>query len=402
MQRREFLKMMALLGIAGAVGGCGDGGGDAANRQEGPEGAEGSDRSDLAVLVIGAGAAGMSAAHLLSRRGVAVEVLEARPIHGGRIERLTGWVDFPIPLGAEWLHGEPDELSRIVDDPAVEVATEVVRYDPTDPFGYFEDGELFLEETGEEFEDHKFVGSSWLDFFDTYIVPGIADRMTFGTVVTRIEHGDDGVAVTDADGVVREADAVIVTVPLTVLRDGDIEFDPALPDTKLSALGDADVWGGIKVFVEFEERFYPVFLAFPDSETRTGQRYYYDAAYAQPSDAHVMGLFAVGSQARPYQALDETALRDHILAELDEIFDGAASKSYLRHVSRNWDEEPFIRQAYLADHADWRQVEQLGRPVGDRLWFAGDAYTDGENWSEVHTAAAAARSAVDGLLSALE
>jgi monoamine oxidase len=398
MRRRDFLKMVALLGVAGAVGGCGDDEGLPVDR---PEGGEASDRRDLTVIVVGAGAAGMSAAHLLAQRGVGVEVIEARPFHGGRIERLTGWVDFPIPLGGEWLHGEPDELRRIIDDPQIEVATEVVPYRPTDPSGYFEDGELFLEETGEEFEDHKFVGSSWLDFFDTYIVPGIADRMTFDTVVSRIEHGDDGVVVTDSDGVVREADAVIVTVPITVLRDGDIEFEPALPDTKLSALGAADVWGGIKVFVEFDERFYPVFLAFPDSETRSGQRYYYDAAYAQPSDAHVMGLFAVGAQARPYQALDETALRDHILAELDEIFDGAASRSYLRHVSRNWDEEPFIRQAYLADHADWRQVEQLGRPVGDRLWFAGDAYTDGENWSEVHAAARSARVAVDGLLNRL-
>ncbi|MGF1666128.1 MAG: flavin monoamine oxidase family protein [Acidimicrobiia bacterium] len=395
MRRRDLLKMVALLGVAGAVGGCGDDEGVPVDR---PEGGTGSGRRDLTVLVVGAGAAGMSAAHLLARRGVDVEVIEARPFHGGRIERLTGWVDFPIPLGGEWLHGEPDELRRIVDDPQVEVATEVVPYRPDDPAGYFEDGALFLEETGEEFEDRTFVGSSWLDFFDTYIVPGIADRMTFDTVVTRIEHGDDGVAVTNADGVVREADAVIVTVPLTVLRDGDIEFDPALPGDKLSALGSADVWGGIKVFLEFDEHFYPVFLAFPDSETRSGQRYYYDAAYAQSSDAHVMGLFAVGAQARPYQALEQTALRDHILAELDEIFDGAASRSYLRHVSRNWDEEPFIRQAYLADHADWRQVEQMGRPFGDRLWFAGDAYTDGENWSEVHTAARSARVAVDGIL----
>jgi hypothetical protein len=272
---------------------------------------------------------------------------------------------------------------------------------PTDPSGYFEDGELFLEETGEEFEDHKFVGSSWLDFFDTYIVPGIADRMTFDTVVSRIEHGDDGVVVTDSDGVVREADAVIVTVPLTVLRDGDIEFEPPLPDTKLSALGAADVWGGIKVFVEFDELL-PGVPGLPRQRDSLRSavllRRRLRPTQRRPRD----GAVRRRRPGPPVSGAGRDRLRDHILAELDEIFDGAASRSYLRHVSRNWDDEPFIRQAYLADHADWRQVEQLGRPVGDRLWFAGDAYTDGENWSEVHTAAAAARSAVDGLLSALE
>ncbi len=46
-----------------------------------------------AVVVVGAGAAGMSAAHLSVQRGVDVQVLEARPVHGGRIEDRTGWVD---------------------------------------------------------------------------------------------------------------------------------------------------------------------------------------------------------------------------------------------------------------------------------------------------------------------
>ena len=80
-----------------------------------------------------------------------------------------------------------------------------------------------------------------------------------------------------------------------------------------------------------------------------------------------------------------------MLRELDEIFDGVASPAYLGHVAQDWSAEPFVRQAYLADDADWQVPRTLGRPVGERLFFAGDAYTDGENWSEVHVAAASAR-----------
>lgn len=379
--------MAALLGIAGGVAGFGQ---EAA-----------ADRGDLSVIVVGAGAAGMSAAHLLTQRGVDVRVLEARPAHGGRIERRSDWVDFPIPLGAEWLHGRPSALRRIVADPRVDIATEVVRYDPDDLSGWFQDGELTLEPIGGEYTDRKFVGSSWLDFFDTYVLPGIADRISVDTPVTRIRHGGRRVAVTDARGRVHRADAVIVTVPITILRDGDIDFVPPLPARKRAALDAADVWGGIKVFVEFSERFYPAFVEFPDSDTRAGQRLYYDASYAQRSDANVLGLFAVGAQARPYQARRGARLRRHILGELDEVFDGAASRTYIRHLARNWDDEPFIRQAYLSDHADWRGVRVLGRPVGDRLYFAGDAYTRGGNWSEVHVAARSARRAVQMLLTRL-
>lgn len=381
MRRREFLKVCGLLGIGVPVVAC--------DRRAGRS-------DDLSVLVIGAGAAGMSAGHLLTQRGVDVQILEAGPTHGGRTKTVRDFVDFPIPLGAEWLHAGEDELVAIANDDSTPITTELIGYAPDDVLG-FHDGELTLGPLG-NLTDLKFVGTTWADFFDEYVVPGIVERMLVGVRVVEIDSSGDRVVVTDASGLTREADAVIVTVPLTILRDGDIEFVPDLPADKRRALEQADVWGGIKVFVEFTERFYPTFLAFPDSDTPAGQIVYYDAAHGQRTQANVLGLFAVGAPAARYQALDGDALRDHVLSELDSIFDGAASRSFVRYIAQNWNDEPFIRQAYLADGADWRGVRTLGQPIDDRIWFAGDAYTDGEDWSSVHIAARSARAAVDGLL----
>ena len=144
--------------------------------------------------------------------------------------------------------------------------------------------------------------------------------------------------------------------------------------------------------------FYPTFVEFPDSDTDAGQRLDHDAAYGQDSGAHVLGLFVVGAPAAPYLALDGDAQRDYVLAELDQVFAGAASRHYLQHVVQNWSDEPFVHQAYVADEADWRLVRTLGEPAGDRVFFAGDAYTDGEDWSAVHVAANSARVAVERLL----
>jgi monoamine oxidase len=67
------------------------------------------------VVIIGAGAAGLSAARLLSERGVDVVVLEARERVGGRVftHRDRG-TSIPIELGAEFIHGSAPELSEIL------------------------------------------------------------------------------------------------------------------------------------------------------------------------------------------------------------------------------------------------------------------------------------------------
>src|SRR6266850_5511447 len=68
------------------------------------------------VLIIGAGAAGLSAARQLSARGLAVTILEARDRVGGRIntQRNTS-VPVPIELGAEFVHGKAPELFELID-----------------------------------------------------------------------------------------------------------------------------------------------------------------------------------------------------------------------------------------------------------------------------------------------
>jgi monoamine oxidase len=67
------------------------------------------------VIVIGAGVAGLTAAGQLSHSGVAVDIIEARDRVGGRIfTRHDPALPWPIELGAEFIHGKPDELWRII------------------------------------------------------------------------------------------------------------------------------------------------------------------------------------------------------------------------------------------------------------------------------------------------
>jgi monoamine oxidase len=67
------------------------------------------------VIVIGGGAAGLAATRDLSAAGLDVLLLEARERLGGRVHTLhEAAVAMPIELGAEFVHGEAEEVFRLV------------------------------------------------------------------------------------------------------------------------------------------------------------------------------------------------------------------------------------------------------------------------------------------------
>ncbi len=67
------------------------------------------------VIVIGAGAAGLSAARVLSDGGCSVVIVEARDRIGGRIHTLCDpKLKMPIELGAEFVHGRPEVSWKMI------------------------------------------------------------------------------------------------------------------------------------------------------------------------------------------------------------------------------------------------------------------------------------------------
>jgi monoamine oxidase len=72
-------------------------------------------RRAVDVVVIGAGAAGLTAARALNETGASVAVLEARERLGGRILTVHDpATPFPIELGAEFIHGEAPALEPVL------------------------------------------------------------------------------------------------------------------------------------------------------------------------------------------------------------------------------------------------------------------------------------------------
>ena len=86
------------------------------------------------ILVIGAGIAGLAAAHQLQRAGHAVEVLEARERIGGRIHTSRTWPDAPMDLGASWINGfETNPLGELAR--SIRLRTVLTSYDNSIAYG---------------------------------------------------------------------------------------------------------------------------------------------------------------------------------------------------------------------------------------------------------------------------
>ena len=242
------------------------------------------------VAVIGAGVAGLVTAQALAKAGRTVQVIEARGRIGGRIntDRSLG---FAADLGASWLHGhEGNPLSPLTDNAGMKkvatgeswiaraggrVVPEAELPDWVDEFGTYDNvagvGPEGLN-TWAYWNDDDYEG-------DQIVFPGGYDQLLrqfegdyalrLNAPVSRVNYTGAGVEV---DG--EAFDAVVVTVPLGVLKAGAITFSPALPKAKQKAISRLGFGTLDKVYLQFDEVFWdksPHAIVTPETGFPPGQ-----------------------------------------------------------------------------------------------------------------------------------
>ncbi|MEM6767707.1 MAG: FAD-dependent oxidoreductase, partial [Bacteroidota bacterium] len=246
MTRKEFIKAAAILGIGAPVlsqilMSC--------TSQD--EILSPSFETDFSgkVIIVGAGVAGLTAAYLLNRYNVPFEIIEAAPIYGGRVKEIRGFADFPIDLGAEWIHTHPSILAEIIDDENVNAEIDIINYSPETLY-IWKDGKLRKRNFFTNFyAEHKFKNTSWFDFFEQYIVPPVRDNIRLNSPINAVDYSADKVVLRNIQGETFEADKVIMTVPLKILQNEFISFFPALPADQKELINAVDMPDGIKIFV---------------------------------------------------------------------------------------------------------------------------------------------------------
>lgn len=395
------------------------------------------------IIIVGAGAAGLYAARLLKRRGVQVTLLEAADRTGGRVKSLSGFGGSPIELGAEELHGEKSLSYRLAraqelplracrerprlwsdlcagqrralrdDDPEVALAQQffdaLPSYSGPDvPLARALAGlrprsrELLDAILGNEYgADSQRLGMRALSAAESawqsqgsrnYVLDGVpltrllaAEDVTalLGRVVTAVDWHGSEVVVSTRGGERFTAEQALITVPLPILRDGDIEFTPALPAEKKRAAHGIGVGPTLKIFLRFARDLWP---ARPSSLTIMGaphapQLWSCGQRGTQPD--RIMTAFVSGQAAEELRSLGSRALPT-LLAELDRALPaagkGSAATTLRDHLIQDWTAEPFVRCGFsypTVGSAPLRAAlaRPLHRPGSPRpsIAFAGEA-----------------------------
>lgn len=246
------------------------------------------------------------------------------------------------------------------------------------------------------------LNNSYLDILsDIYFQDIIDNNLQLNTQVTSINYNGSQVIVTDQNALTYTAKAVLVTVPVTILQDGDISFTPALPIAKIDAINKIGMSSGMKIVLKFNAKFWENDMFGVLVDGNTGEFWAPGHVRSDATNNVLMG-FVMGEKA---QALSNLNNNDSIISlaleDLDRIFGGTiASALFDKGLVMDWSRHPYVRGAYsypiigTYPSSGLSMREILAQPVNNKLFFAGEA-TSNDHAATVHGALESGARAAD-------
>ena len=410
-------------------------------------------QSTCDLVIIGAGAAGLAAADSALRAGLNIEIVEAMGRIGGRA--FTDTVSLPASFdhGCQWLHSADINPFR------EEADRRGFRYWKTSFNTRIHDGNGWLDEAaieayeafshatfdkiataataGDDRAAETFIDRSnpWAKLFarnyagilatapehsatynssrytDTHADWPVEDgygalvAATYAHVpvrlncpVTSVDWRGDAVLVETTAGTI-SCRAVLVTVPVPVLKTGRLNFLPPLPDWKRHAIQHIDMGYAEKVGFWLKRDPCPgrdmhyAMLNGPGAP---------DAAFlVKPYGRPMITFFAGGHYARDLFAQGEEAAIAAATKLLGDVFGADIVGDIIAAKATQWVTNPWVGGGYTSLNPGGGEARaDLARPVDNRLFFAGEA-TSPNAFTTAHGARQSGIDAVTAIANAL-
>ena len=199
------------------------------------------------------------------------------------------------------------------------------------------------------------------------------------TIVSEIKWGGKGVQIVTNKGTINTK-ACIVTTSVGVLRAEKIKFTPALPQRKYEAFEGITMGTSNRVILELKKRFVGQFKKdtnFYSKINSNGAKSPEGIGYGLLRMGGTnLCLFALnGEFSRNLENEGSQAMIDFVVNQLKSNFGSKFyDKYFVKALATGWNKNPFTLGAYSGAKPGKSSLRpRLKRPVGDRIFFAGEA-----------------------------
>jgi monoamine oxidase len=389
--------------------------------------------SSTDVLIAGGGVAGLSAARVLTRAGLRCTIVEARSRIGGRIHTIYDPLSpVPIELGAEFVHGKPPEIWPQIESgvlPAIELVVD--GDDETSPIlarmaGAPEQSFGEYLEAMEAPEEAKRASAAYVEGFNAarrerISVQSLAEAKAasgrieghrlfrlaggYARLVDwlwsevasdrrEIVLGDPVQSIEWTRGRARvatryrrfEAPRAIVTLPLGVLKGGDVRIEPD-PEILRGARGAIETGSAVRIVLRFRRRLWPENMGFRYAEDPWMSVWWTASPVHAPTITGWLG--GPGAEDAAGDPADWVPRTLGSLARMLGIPAGRVAGELESWHAHNWSADPCSRGAYsYVAVGGVAAQKRFGEPVEDTLYFAGEAVDSDGHIGTVHGAMA--------------
>ena len=400
------------------------------------------------VLVIGAGISGLAAAKKLKDKGFTVIVIEAQEKIGGRL-RTDRSMGIAFDEGASWIHGpNGNPITKLASQAGANTyLTDDDNLAIFDSNGtaYSDD---FLDSQYTQFENAlnavrsagtkrqsfqtifnslyptqannrlwKYMLSAYLEFDTGGDISKLSskyfyDDEEFSGKDVIVTNGYDKVANLLGQGLdIRlnsrvteinynatrsfvkvnensiEADYVIVSVPLGVLKNNSIAFKPSLPESKLSAIENIQMGNVNKFLFIWDTPFWDTNIQYIGytPETKGKFNYFMNMLKFLPTTNGLM-TFAFGDYATVTETMTDAQIKNEVMAQLKTIY-GNSIPNPTNMLRTKWGQNinTFGAYSFATNGTTSADFETMAIEINNKLFFAGE-HTERDYRASVHGA----------------
>ena len=240
---------------------------------------------------------------------------------------------------------------------------------------------------------------------------GVVPMVKLNTPITSINYSSDPIVLSSKDGGSFEANKVIITVPVSVLKSGGISFSPGLTGAHTGSLSRIGMGASLRALIEFKKNFWGDTIGYILGSTNVPE--FMSVGLSRSTFNATLQVTVNGNKASQYSAMGPEATLNAMLADLDVLYPNPTTPGgpgqatqFIRktvdpdtleekdsiYIIEDWTTREYIQggYSYPLPGATNEDRKNIGQPINDKLFFAGEATDISGNAGMINGALASA------------